>query len=129
MVCDGPDPPEYSPQELSPPPRHELMNANGGDESDDENEHIGYEPLPQGPDAALSEHDSDEDEVRAVHIRHTLSDRLPSCLREACLHRMFVYWCGTATRDMAADCEANSYNKQEHFRWPQMDLPVIMSHQ
>lgn len=67
MVCDGPDPPEYNPQELTPPPRHELMNGNGED-SDDENEHIGYEPLPQGPEAVHSDHESDNDaEVKSTY--------------------------------------------------------------
>lgn len=60
MVCDGPDPPEYSPEELNPPPRHELMNGNGED-SYEEHEHIGYEPLPQGPEAVHSDHESDDD--------------------------------------------------------------------
>lgn len=64
MVCDGPDPPENNPHELNPPPRYELMmNGNPPEESDDENEYFGYEPLPQGPDHNLTDHDSDNDEV------------------------------------------------------------------
>lgn len=63
MVCHGPDPPENNPYELTPPPRHDLMVGTIED-SDDDNEHIGYEPLPQGPEAVLSDHDSeDETEV------------------------------------------------------------------
>lgn len=64
MVCDGPDPPENNANDLIPPPRHDLlMNGNLDEGSDDEqNEHFGYEPLPQGPDAIHSDHDlSDED--------------------------------------------------------------------
>ncbi|GBP62131.1 hypothetical protein EVAR_46100_1 [Eumeta japonica] len=52
MGCDGPDPPEYSSHELTPPPTHQLP-ANGihTDESDDETEEYhGYQPLPQGPE-------------------------------------------------------------------------------
>ena len=65
MVCDGPDPPDDSPQNLIPPPRHDLI-ANGNHEDSDEenNEYFGYEPLPQGPESVLSDHDSgDEAEV------------------------------------------------------------------
>ncbi|CAH0714281.1 unnamed protein product, partial [Brenthis ino] len=62
MVCDGPDPPDDSPQNLIPPPRHELIANGTHDDSDDEqNEHFGYEPLPQGPDAVLSDHDSEDE--------------------------------------------------------------------
>ncbi|KAH9635574.1 hypothetical protein HF086_003188 [Spodoptera exigua] len=62
MVCDGPDPPENNPHEIVPPPRNELiMNGNHGDDSDDEHEYFGYEPLAQGPELAVSDHDSDDD--------------------------------------------------------------------
>ncbi|KAG6453095.1 male-enhanced antigen 1 [Manduca sexta] len=62
MVCDGPDPPENNPHELNPPPRHELiMNGQQADESDEENEYFGYEPLAQGPEITHSDRESDED--------------------------------------------------------------------
>lgn len=62
MVCDGPDPPENNPHEIVPPPRNELiMNGNQGDDSDEEHEYFGYEPLAQGPELAVSDHDSDDD--------------------------------------------------------------------
>lgn len=62
MVCDGPDPPDDSPQNLIPPPRHDLI-ANGNHEDSDEenNEYFGYEPLPQGPESVLSDHDSGDE--------------------------------------------------------------------
>uniref|UniRef100_A0A1E1WEK3 Male-enhanced antigen 1 n=1 Tax=Pectinophora gossypiella TaxID=13191 RepID=A0A1E1WEK3_PECGO len=64
MVCHGPDPPDHSPQELTPPTRQELlMNGPQADESDEEQtEHFGYEPLPQGPDAVHSDHESDDED-------------------------------------------------------------------
>lgn len=62
MVCDGPDPPENNPHELVPPPRNELiMNGNQGDDSDEDHEYFGYEPLAQGPELAVSDHDSEDD--------------------------------------------------------------------
>lgn len=70
MVCDGPDPPENNPHELTPPPRHDLMmNGNLAEDSDDEHEYFGYEPLPQGPEGIHSDHDSDED----VQVRMALN--------------------------------------------------------
>ncbi|OWR48285.1 male-enhanced antigen 1 [Danaus plexippus] len=61
MVCEGPDPPDNSSQDIIPPSRHDLI-TNGHEDSDDEqNEHFGYEPLPQGPEAVLSDHDSDNE--------------------------------------------------------------------
>ncbi|XP_072938729.1 uncharacterized protein [Epargyreus clarus] len=64
MVCDGPDPPENTPHNLSPPPRHLLTNGNHHEDSDEEqNEHFGYEPLPQGPEAVFSDRDSSDDET------------------------------------------------------------------
>ncbi|CAD0199756.1 unnamed protein product [Chrysodeixis includens] len=66
MVCDGPDPPENNPHELVPPPRNELiMNGNQGDDSDEDHEHFGYEPLAQGPELAVSDHDSEDDSENA----------------------------------------------------------------
>ncbi|XP_028034308.1 male-enhanced antigen 1 [Bombyx mandarina] len=63
MVCDGPDPPENNPHELSPPPRHDLlMNGPQVEDSDDENEYVGYEPLPQGPEISYSDQDLEEDD-------------------------------------------------------------------
>lgn len=68
MVCDGPDPPENNPHELVPPPRNELiMNGNQGDDSDEEHEYYGYEPLAQGPELALSDHESDDDTEVNIH--------------------------------------------------------------
>lgn len=69
MVCDGPDPPENNPNELIPPPRHELlMNGNLDEASDDEqNEHFGYEPLPQGLEVIHSDHENSDDD-NEVHI-------------------------------------------------------------
>ncbi|XP_023935378.1 male-enhanced antigen 1 [Bicyclus anynana] len=61
MVCDGPDPPDDSPQNLIPPPRSELMANGNHDDSDEEHEHFGYEPLAQGPEAVFTDHESDED--------------------------------------------------------------------
>ncbi|XP_075974934.1 uncharacterized protein LOC142975763 [Anticarsia gemmatalis] len=62
MVCDGPDPPDSNPQELVPPPRSELIMNGNGDDSDEDHEYFGYEPLAQGPEvAAHSDHDSDDD--------------------------------------------------------------------
>ncbi|XP_038214964.1 male-enhanced antigen 1-like [Zerene cesonia] len=61
MVCQGPEPPDNSPQNLTPPPRHDLITNGNHDDSDDEqNDHFGYEPLPQGPEAVLNDHDSDD---------------------------------------------------------------------
>ncbi|KAJ2942616.1 hypothetical protein O0L34_g2082 [Tuta absoluta] len=64
MVCHGPDPPDNSPHELSSPSRPDLLmnGPQAGEESDEElNEHFGYEPLAQGPEALQSDHDSDDD--------------------------------------------------------------------
>ncbi|XP_047530674.1 uncharacterized protein LOC125066586 [Vanessa atalanta] len=62
MVCDGPDPPDDSPQNLIPPPRHDLMaNGNHEDSDDEHNDHFGYEPLPQGPELVLSDRESEEE--------------------------------------------------------------------
>ncbi|XP_045768529.1 male-enhanced antigen 1 [Maniola jurtina] len=62
MVCDGPDPPDDSPQNLIPPPRNELMaNGNHDDSDEEQNEHFGYEPLPQGPEAVFTDQESDDD--------------------------------------------------------------------
>ncbi|KPJ12025.1 hypothetical protein RR48_06395 [Papilio machaon] len=62
MVCDGPDPPENSPNNLTPPPRHELINGNNEESDDEQTEYFGYEPLPQGPDGAITDFgDRDED--------------------------------------------------------------------
>lgn len=67
MVCDGPDPPENNPHELSPPPRHDLlMNGPQLEDSDDENEYVGYEPLPQGPEISYSDQDLEEDDQVAI---------------------------------------------------------------
>ncbi|XP_013183118.1 male-enhanced antigen 1 [Amyelois transitella] len=64
MVCDGPDPPENNPQELTPPPRHELMmTGTMPEDSDDENEYFGYLPLSQAPENAMTDHDSDDEET------------------------------------------------------------------
>ncbi|XP_026752306.1 male-enhanced antigen 1 [Galleria mellonella] len=62
MVCEGPDPPDNSPHDITPPPRHDLMMNGIHEDSDDEqNEYFGYEPLPQGPDTMHSDHESDEE--------------------------------------------------------------------
>lgn len=61
MVCHGPDPPENNPQELVPPPRGELIAGGNGDESDEERDYYGYQPLAQGPDVGHSDHDTDDD--------------------------------------------------------------------
>ncbi|XP_041987188.1 male-enhanced antigen 1 [Aricia agestis] len=62
MVCDGPDPPDNSPHDINPPSRHELMvNGHQEDSDDEQNDHFGYEPLPQGPESAPAEVLSEED--------------------------------------------------------------------
>lgn len=71
MVCDGPDPPENNPQDLVPPPRNELFLNGNGDESDEEHEYFGYEPLAQGPEVAHSDHESDDDTEVIDHILFT----------------------------------------------------------
>ncbi|XP_073949396.1 uncharacterized protein [Choristoneura fumiferana] len=78
MVCDGPDPPDNSPHELTPPPRHDLMmNGNQAEESDDENEYFGYEPLPQGPEAVHSDDESDDDSQPNVESQQAPSNDVP----------------------------------------------------
>ncbi|XP_046962148.1 uncharacterized protein LOC124531694 [Vanessa cardui] len=68
MVCDGPDPPDDSPQNLIPPPRHDLMaNGNHEDSDDEHNDHFGYEPLPQGPELVLSDRESEEEQDSTEH--------------------------------------------------------------
>lgn len=70
MVCDGPDPPDNTPHELNSPPRHELLmqGAQAEDSDEEQNEVFDYQPLPQGPEAAHSDHEhSDNDsEVSAT---------------------------------------------------------------
>ncbi|XP_059046566.1 male-enhanced antigen 1 [Achroia grisella] len=63
MVCDGPDPPDNNPHDLTPPRRQDLMMVTNHTEDSDEeqNEYFGYEPLPQGPETVHSDHDSDEE--------------------------------------------------------------------
>ncbi|XP_068632823.1 male-enhanced antigen 1 [Battus philenor] len=63
MVCDGPDPPENSPNSLTPPPRHNLLNGNHNEESDDEIEYFGYQPLPQGPNGSVMDLNESDDDV------------------------------------------------------------------
>lgn len=78
MVCDGPDPPDNSPHELTPPPRHDLlMNGNQAEESDEENEYFGYEPLPQGPEAVHSDNDSDDESQANVEPQQPPSNDVP----------------------------------------------------
>ncbi|KAM3964171.1 uncharacterized protein ACR2FA_001652 [Aphomia sociella] len=78
MVCEGPDPPDNNPHDLTPPPRHELMiNVNHTEDSDDEQtEYFGYEPLPQGPETVHSDHDSDEDPENNEE-RHAVNNHVP----------------------------------------------------
>ncbi|VVC89963.1 unnamed protein product [Leptidea sinapis] len=64
MVCEGPEPTENSPRDITPPPKYDLAtNGNQDDSDDDQNEHFGYEPLPQGPETIVSHHGSDESET------------------------------------------------------------------
>ncbi|CAK1540438.1 unnamed protein product [Leptosia nina] len=61
MVCQGPEPPD-NPENLTPPPRQELITNGHQEESDDEqNEYFGYEPLPQGPETMTTEQESDDE--------------------------------------------------------------------
>lgn len=69
MVCDGPDPIENNPEDINPPPRHDLiMNGNSTEDSDDnENDYFGYEPLAQGPETAQIDNDTDDETVVSYH--------------------------------------------------------------
>lgn len=59
MVCEGPEPPEISSQELSPQP----ITPRAVDSDDEDHGHAGYQPLSQGdnPDnmSVVSDGESD----------------------------------------------------------------------
>ncbi|CAF4848443.1 unnamed protein product [Pieris macdunnoughi] len=99
MVCQGPEPPDNSAQNLTLPPRHELVTNGHQEDSDDEqNEHFGYEPLPQGPEAVHSDHDSDDDcGVNEAQSGETPPDIPPIEPMESILAR--EVWCAPRTSD------------------------------
>lgn len=73
MVCDGPDPPENSQNNLTPPPRHEFINGNNEESDDEQSEYFGYEPLPQGLDGTFMDfRDRDDDTVGMVSLSFVL---------------------------------------------------------
>ncbi|CAH2076237.1 unnamed protein product, partial [Iphiclides podalirius] len=79
MVCDGPDPPENAPNDMTPPLRHDLVNGNNHDESDDEQtEYFGYEPLPQGPDGAIMDFNDSEDEIENTEEQQVPIQNVPN---------------------------------------------------
>ncbi|CAG4971848.1 unnamed protein product [Parnassius apollo] len=78
MVCDGPEPPENSPNNLSPPPRLDLNNGNNNEESDDEqSEYFGYQPLPQGPYEASMDFSDSDDDVQNDEVNQTSVQNVP----------------------------------------------------
>lgn len=72
MVCDGPDPPENNPHELNGPPRHDLpLNGQLNEDSDDEHDYFGYEPLPQAPETLHSDLENEDNVEVVLLIVHT----------------------------------------------------------
>ncbi|KAG7306472.1 hypothetical protein JYU34_009107 [Plutella xylostella] len=81
MVCDGPDPPENTPQDLTPPPMHSLMmegpQVDNEDSDEEANEYDGYQPLPQGPEGFIAENGHSDSENEMVEEPEVPRDPVP----------------------------------------------------
>ncbi|CAG9785515.1 unnamed protein product [Diatraea saccharalis] len=123
MVCDGPDPPENNSDDLIPPPRHEFL-INGDDSDEERHEGFGYQPLPQGPDATQSDHDSSDDEIDNINTTAAVNDVPPIETMDALLTRE-VWNAPRSSQSIEMDNERAEQvmSAMANFALPQTSIP------